>query len=70
MSKNLVSLNNKYVEAMEQVTKSAKTFVEHDKTSKALKEPKMRLSGSKRNPKCLKKPSQNSVKQLFLKKIQ
>ena len=41
VSKSLVdSLNTKYTEAMEQVTKSAKTFAEHDKTSKGLKKNK------------------------------
>ena len=36
VSKSLVdSLNTKYSEAMDQVTKSAKTFAEHDKTSQA-----------------------------------
>ena len=38
VSKSLVdSLNTKYSEAMDQVTKSAKTFAELDKTSQALK---------------------------------
>ena len=47
VSKSLVdSLNTKYSEAMDQATKSAKTFAEHDKTSEALKKPKRRLSGS------------------------
>ena len=41
LSKSLVnSLNTKYNEAMEQVTKSVKTLAEHDKTSKALKSAK------------------------------
>ena len=38
VSKTMVdSLNIKYSEAMDQATKSAKTFAEHDKTSQALK---------------------------------
>ena len=38
VSKSLVdNLNTKYAEAVEQVNKSAKTFVDHDKTNKALK---------------------------------
>ena len=41
VSKNLVeSINTKYAEAIKQVNKSAKTFVDHDKTSKALKKAK------------------------------
>ena len=41
VSKSLVNnLNDKYSEAMDQATKSAKTLAEHDKTSKALKSAK------------------------------
>ena len=41
VSKSLVdNLNTKYAEAVEQVNKSAKTFVDHDKTKQALKKPK------------------------------
>ena len=38
VSKSLVdNIHTTYVEALEQVNKRAKTFVDHDKTSKALK---------------------------------
>ena len=45
VSKNLVeSVNTKYAEAIEQVNKSAKTFLDHDKTSKALKKAKEEIA--------------------------
>ena len=45
VSKSLVdNLNTKYAEAIEQVNKSAKTFVDHDKTKQALKKAKEEVS--------------------------
>ena len=45
VSKSLVdNLNTKYAEAIEQVNKSAKTFVDHDTTKKALKKAKEEVS--------------------------
>ena len=45
VSKSLVdNLNTKYAEAVEQVNKSAKTFVDHDKTKQALKKAKEEVS--------------------------
>ena len=45
VSKALVNnLNTKYVEAVEQLNNSAKTFVNLDKTSKALKKLKRKLA--------------------------
>ena len=63
VSKSLVNnLNIKYSEAMDQATKSAKTLAEHDKTSKALKRPKRRLSGSQISLMSPLRSSPNSVK--------
>ena len=63
VSKSLVNnLNDKYSEAMDQATKSAKTLAEHDKTSKALKKPKRRLSGSQISLMSPLRSSPNSVK--------
>ena len=45
VSKNLVdNINTKYAEAIEQVNKIAKTFVDHDKTYKALKKAKEEIA--------------------------
>ena len=45
VSKSLVdNLNTKFAEAIEQVNKSAKTFVDHDTTKKALKKAKEEVS--------------------------
>ena len=56
VSKALVNnLNTKYAEAIEQVNKSAKTFVNLDKTSKALKEAKEEIARlTKKNQESLK----------------
>ena len=44
-SKNLVdNINFKYADVIEQVNKSAKTFVDPDKTSKALKKAKEEIA--------------------------